>query len=302
MTFKKTVITCVAICIMAILWVALCGCDDLGAYEDTAEYYDAFGKVVMINGESGQVEEYKVDEYFYNEDSREDFLVDDDGNYYGIEHGKFVYIAIPFEKDIDMDSLALYIQSLDDAAIYISFYVVDKLPLNFRPIGDKLIADDETDDTQNGGTEIGGTETGGTQTDGTETGGGETGDGNETGDGTSGGNTENEKPKYDDPDYSASVGEIVIHLEKEKWNSFVLERFSVNGEAQESIQIKEDQYLLIQIRNNSGVREFDKDKNAFVDPQSGLELDAARITATNLLIRALDIKDGNEEQGGEQNV
>ena len=301
MTFKKTVITCVAICIMAILWVALCGCDDLGAYEDTTEYYDAFGKVVMINGESGQVEEYEVDEYFYNEDSREDFLVDDDGNYYGIEHGKFVYIAIPFEKDIDMDSLALYMQSMDDAAIYMSFYVVDELPLNFRPIGDKLIADDETDDTQNGGTE-----TGGTQTDGTETGGSETGDGNETGDGTSGGesggNTENEKPKYDDPDYSASVGEIVIHLEKEKWNSFVLERFSVNGEAQESIQIKEDQYLLIQIRNNSGVREFDKDKNAFVDPQSGLELEEARITATNLLIRALDIKDGNEEQGGEQNV
>ena len=136
MTFKKTVITCVAICIMAILWVALCGCDDLGAYEDTTEYYDAFGKVVMINGESGQVEEYEVDEYFYNEDSREDFLVDDDGNYYGIEHGKFVYIAIPFEKDIDMDSSALYMQSMDDAAIYMSFYVVDKLPLNFRPIGD----------------------------------------------------------------------------------------------------------------------------------------------------------------------
>ena len=298
MTFKKTVITCVALCIMAILWVALCGCDDLGAYEDTTEYYDAFGEVVMINGESGQVEEYEVEEYFYNEDSREDFLVDDDGNYYGIEHEKFVYIAIPFEKDIDMDSLALYMQSMDDAAIYMKFYVVDKLPLNFRPIGDKLIAGDETDDTQNGGTE-----TGGTQTDGTETGGSENGDGNETGDGTSGGesggNTENEKPKYDDPDYSASVGEIVIHLEKEKWNSFVLEQFKVNGEKRESIQINEDQYLLIQIMNNSGLRVFDEEKNAFFDPQSELELKEASITATNLLIRALDIKDGNEEQGGE---
>jgi len=282
MTFKKTVITCVALCIMAILWVALCGCDDLGVYEDTAEYYDAFGDVIMIDGESKKAEGYSVSKYFYNEESRDNFLVDDNGDYHGVEYGKYVYIAIPFEKDIDVDSLALYIQSLEDAEIYMKFYVVNKIPVNFRPIGDGAIVGDQTGDGSS---------------DGDQTEGDQTGDGSS--DGESGGNTENENQKYDDPNASESLGEIVIHLEKGKWNSFVLEQFKVNGEKRESIQINEDQYLLIQIMNNSGLRVFDTEKNAFVDPQSELELKEASITATNLLIRALDIKDGNEEQGGE---
>ena len=40
MTFKKIVSTCLALCITATLAVAVCGCDDLGAYEDTTEYYN----------------------------------------------------------------------------------------------------------------------------------------------------------------------------------------------------------------------------------------------------------------------
>jgi hypothetical protein len=47
------------------------------------------------------------------------------------------------------------------------------------------------------------------------------------------------------------------------------------------------------------VRVFDEEKRTFVDPQTGLELQKAEITMTNLLIRALDIKNVNKVQGGE---
>ena len=337
MTFKKNVITCVALCITAILVIALCGCEDLGAYEDTTEYYGAFGDVVMIDGASKNIESYLVEEYFYNEESRENFLVDDDGVYNGIEHGKYVYMAIPFEKEVEIDSFALFMQSQEDISVYINFYVVDDLPSNWRLIGDTQTGGTQTGGTQTGGTQTGGTQTGdaqtgdaqtgGTQTGGTQTGDAQTG-GTQTGDAQTGGtqtgdaqtgdaqtggnqtngetsgdgsgnNAENEKPSYDDPTPEDRVGEIVIHLKKEEWNSFVLEYFAVDGSQRESIKIKETQYLLLQIRNNSGVRIFDNENKVFVDPQTGLVLEEANITATNLLIRALDIKDGNEEQGGE---
>ena len=48
---------------------------------------------------------------------------------------------------------------------------------------------------------------------------------------------------------------------------------------------------MLQIRNNSGDRKLNTDAN-------GLKLDKAEITMTNLLIRALDIKNENEVQGG----
>jgi hypothetical protein len=46
------------------------------------------------------------------------------------------------------------------------------------------------------------------------------------------------------------------------------------------------------------VRVFNEEKQIFVDPQTGLELPKANITMTNLLVRALDVKEGNETQGG----
>lgn len=297
MTFKKAVIACVALCITAILWVALCGCDDLGAYEDTNEYYSAFGDVVMIDGATKVVYEFPVEDHFYNEKTRENF---DNG----IEHRKYVYIAIPFEKDIEMDSFALYLQSTENVLVYMNFYVVDKLPLNWRPIGDNVIGGGQTDGTETGDISVeGGTETGDGQTNDGQTDEGQTDEGGTSGEGSEG-STENGQPSYDDPSPDGRMGEIVIHLEKDEWNSFVLEKFTVIedtvGEVQrESIQIKADQYLLIQIRNNSGVRELDVNTGAFVDPQTKLELPEASITATNLLIRALDIKEGNREQGGE---
>jgi hypothetical protein len=188
--------------------------------------------------------------------------VGEDGTYQGIEPAEYVYMAIPVHRDIRMDTLALYLQSQDDAAVYINVFVTDAVPSNW-----KSIAPDAAN-AENGEN---------TDTD-----------------------TENTENKYDDPDPATRIGEIVVHLQKGKWASFVLDNFLVQGQSQTSIDIKEDQYVLLQFRNNSGVREFDETKQAYVDPQTGLELPTARITMTNLLVRASDKStNGIETQGGE---
>ena len=275
MTSNKVIKSLFVLCITAILWVALCGCEDLGAYEDTEEYYSSFGDVVLIGGTTRDEDEYSVSKYFYNEESREDFLAGEDGAYKGVEHSDYVYMAIPFQSTIDMDSLALFLMSHEDVTVYINFYVTDEIPSEWRSIQDNEVKD----------------ETDGTESDGSA----EEGDTSE-----SGSDEETEEKTYDDPDPATRVGEIAVSLKKEVWNSFVLDVFTVDGQRQNSIQIQDGQYLLLQIRNNSGVRIFDEEKQIYLDPQTGLELPKAEFTVTNLLIRALDrVKTDNDEQGGE---
>ena len=260
MTFKSIIKHCVVFCVTAILGIAVCGCEDLGAYTDTTEYYNSFGDIVLIEGTTRGRYEYSVEEYFYNEDSKEDFLAGEDGAYEGVKHSDYVYMAIPFESNIDMDTLALYIQSKTDVTVYISVYVTDYIPSNWKSISDNKTNGETISEQKSGDT------------------------------------PEN---KYDDPDPETKIGDVALNLKKDYWDSFVLDVFSVNGRAQQSIQINDGQYILLQIRNNSGIRVFDDKKQAYVDPQTHLELQGAEITMTNLLIRALEVEHITETQGGE---
>ena len=265
MTCNQIVKSCIAFCLTAVLLIAVSGCEDLGAYEDTTEYYNSFGDIVLINATSKSKNEYSVEDYFYNEDAREDFLEGDDGAYNGVEYGDYVYMAIPLESDIEMDTLALYLCSKSTATVYINVFVTDKIPSQWKSIEDNEIKKDNT----NEGTEL-----------------------------PSDSETDKEEKNYDDPALETRVGEVAVHLKNEKWGSFVLDTFNVLGTTQKSIQIKDGQYILLQFRNNSGVRIFNEEKQIYVDPQTGLDLQKAEFTMTNLLIRALEISDSNETQGG----
>ena len=265
MTFKSIVKASVALCMAAILVIAACGCEDLGAYENTEEYYSSFGDIVLIDGTAKNKKEYSVEKCFYNKESREDFLRGEDGAYKGVEHSDYVYLAIPFESNIDMDTLALFIQSQNDVTVYISVFVSNKIPTNF-----KAIADNQANSYSSGNVSD-----------------------EETGD-----ETQNTETVYDDPDPETRIGDVVVHLKNGKWNSFVLDVFKIGGKTQNSIQINDGQYILLQIRNNSGVRVFDEEKQAYVDGLTGIELPSAEITMTNLLIRALDVNAGDGSQGG----
>ena len=304
MTFKKVIKSSIALCITVILVITVCGCEDLGAYDDTEEYYNSFGDIVLINGTTREINKYSVEKYFYNKESREEFLAGEDGAYKGVEHSDYVYMAIPFESTIVMDTLALFLQSQSDVSVYINVYITDTIPSNWKSIADNETQQEEIEITEvtketetNEVTEI--TEITEETVNATET---EATEENEATEETSEEETEDTPvigKIYDDPDPETRIGEIVVHLQKGKWSSFVLDVFNVNSTAQKSIQINDGQYILLQIRNNSGVRVFDEENQIYVDPQTKLELPKAEITMTNLLIRALDIKNGNEMQGEE---
>lgn len=248
MTFKKTFMKCIAICTTVILVITVCGCDDLGEYTDTDEYYASFGDVVLIDGNSRAEEDYSVEKYFYNKESREDFLEGEEGVYSGIDLGEYVYVAIPFNNDIEMDTIAMFLRSESDVAVYMNIFLTDYIPDEWKGIAD--LETDEKDEED-----------------------------------------EEEPKEYDDPNPETRIGETIAHLKEGEWGSFLVDDFIVNGKSEKSIRINDGQYILIQIRNNSGVRIFDEVKQAYVDPQTGIELPTAKITMTNLLIRALEIEE-----------
>ena len=93
---------------------------------------------------------------------------------------------------------------------------------------------------------------------------------------------------YDNPD--TKIGEVSVHLENGKWNSFAIDVFNTKAGTQKSIQIKSGQYVLLQFKNNC----VDENKQDYVDPDTALELPKAEITMTNLLIRALSIDSSTE--------
>ena len=277
MLFKRKAAAYFAICITAILVIALCGCEDLGEFEDPEEYYNSFGDVVFMGGIAETGKPYSIEEYFYNEESRDDFLMNDDGVYVGVEHSDYVYVAIPFTRDIEMDSLALYLQAKSSVTLYINVYITDKLPKNWKEIEESETLDDESTKAADESLE-----------DKLE----------ETSTDVPQGGSDGDTQKYDDPNPKSKIGEITLHLSEGKWASFVLDYFNVDGNVKKSIYVEGESYILLQIRNNSGACVYKKG-DLYVDGQSGQVCEKAEITMTNLLVRALVPENKTEANGGE---
>ena len=234
MSAKSMIKAFIVLCITAILAVAVCGCEDLGAYENTQEYYASFGEVVLISGAKGEKTYCLVEESLYNQESRKNFMAGEDNAEYRIAYSDYVYMAIPVQSNINMDTLSLFLQSQNDVTVYINAFVTDAD--GWQVIEEKERIPEESKD------EI----------------------------------------VYDDLASQESIGEITVHLKNGKWSSFTLDTFTVGEQTQKSIQIENKQYIVLQIKNNSGP-----------------ELPKAEITMTNLLIRALDVTVAGEAQGGE---
>lgn len=248
MTFKKLLALFLAFLIAATSSVALSGCDDLGAYEDVAEYYSSFGDITLIDAETRGRNEYSVEEYFYNKESREDFLVDgDSGAYKGVPIKDYVYMAIPINRDMVINSIALFMKGYMDQNVYLSVFITSAIPSKWKGVGDpdkEIVVED--------GVEV------------------------------------EKEIEYDDPDPTSCVADSVVRLEGTEWNSFLVDIFAVNGGNTKSIKVSAGQYILIQFRNNSGNRILDEESGKLVYEKTGLVLNSADFTMTNLLVRALD--------------
>ena len=258
----------VSISVAVILAATLAGCFDLGGFSDETEYYDTFGDVTLVYAEERdiEIEEYSIQDYFYNKNTGENFAYGDPKDEESDE-GKdipqlsYVYMAIPVKKTLRMESFALYFNALETCALEVYFYVVDELPDDGDFTHIKLLGDPEyqqkLDEDGNLMFEADGKtplyeqevdENGNLKKD-------------------EFGNPIFKRIKYSDPDDSLIVGKTTTNVKKGEWVSLMMEKWSSGKE----IQIEESDYLLLRFINNSGASTKNEPVNFRV---------------TNLLIRA----------------
>lgn len=225
-----------ATCLLVTAFMAVTAgaCFDLGDYEDEEEYYNSFGDVKLVYQKVDVLEkdiqskEYDVRDYFYNKNTGENFEYgdpkdDEPDEGKTIPQYAYVYMAVPFEDDVDMDSFALFFNATTTASLRIAFYVVDDLPGDGAFSNIKLFGDPETQEKKDD-------------------------EGNTVYDDQ--GNPVMETIVYDDPPETCLVTEQSVRLQENVWDSIVVESWKSGR----SVSVKDGQYLLMKFINNSGAR------------------------------------------------
>jgi hypothetical protein len=206
----------------AIMAAVLVGCFDLGDFSDDAAYYDAFGEISLVYSTEKKEAEYKkysVEDYFYNKATGEDFSYgnpkdeEPDGGK-DIPQLPYVYMAIPVQQDMKIDSLALYFNAVEDCPIEVAFYLVNELPDGGSFSDIRLLEDPEYLPESNGN-----------------------------------GEEEPEKIKYSDPDDSLMVAKTTLQAKGGNWVSLLVNDWS----GENMLEVKEGQYVLLRFINNSGI-------------------------------------------------
>lgn len=262
----------ISISVAALMAVALFGCFDLGDFQDETSYYASFGEVRLVYQNPQAVEkdiqysDYDVKDYFYNKNTGEDFTYGDpkddqpdDGK--DIPQLPYTYMAIPLEREMEIQSLVLYLNATSSTSMQILCYLVDDLPNDGSFTQIKCFGDPEYQQKLDG--------EGNPMFD---------GEGNpiyqEKVDGEGNpiydenGNPVYQEIVYTDPDEQFLVADITTYLREGEWTSFIIDRW-ISGI---NLQVKNSQYLLLRFVNNGALNNGEKPSVAF--------------RATNLLVRA----------------
>lgn len=114
---SKINIRCLFLTTSLMVVIFLTGCTDLGVFteeENFDNYYASLGDVVGKYELEGVLKnnEYDVEKYLFNDSTLNHFTWADEDE--TVEYQQYVYIVIPFEKKIKIESLALFISSNDD--------------------------------------------------------------------------------------------------------------------------------------------------------------------------------------------
>lgn len=233
----------ISISVAIILFATLIGCFDLGDFSDEEAYYSAFGDVRLVYQNPTDIkkniesEDYSVRDYFYNKNTGEDFTYGDPKDEEADE-GKdipqlpYVYMAIPLEEDLRIESVALYFNATKTCSLEVFFYVVDDLPNGGDFTNIRLLGEPEYQQKLDGG---------GNPVIGED------------------GEPVYEYIEYSDPDDNLIVSKSTVQLIEGKWDSIVVD----NWKEQSSIEVKSGQYLLLRFVNNSGLNNGDNLSVAF---------------------------------------
>lgn len=211
----------VSIGVMVILAITLVGCFDLGDFNDESAYYSAFGNIKMVyQTDEKKVEnkDYSVKDYFYNKNTGKNFTYGDPEDKES-DKGKdipqllYVYMVIPVEQNLSIDSMSLYFNALQTCSLDIWLYAVDKLPDGGTFTGIRLLGDPEYQQKLENGEPI------------------------------------KELIKYSDPSDDLVVAKTTLRVKEGEWNSFTVD----NWKGGDTLDIKKGEYLLLRFINNRGI-------------------------------------------------
>ena len=121
--------------LLSLLTISLCGCYELGDYEDDQDYFDTFPSVELIEKDKSS-QSYDVEDYFYTKEGINDFVSN-------IPYKQYLYLNIEVEKDILLNELNLSFCSENDCSLEISVFILDRLPNNIKGY-------DDPDNNENG--------------------------------------------------------------------------------------------------------------------------------------------------------
>ena len=229
--FLKKLIPLIVAVVMAVTFT---GCFDLGDFENEEDYYEAFGDVKLVYQDHESLikdintSDYSVEDYFYNANTGNDFTygnpdddIPDEGK--DIPQLAYLYMAIPMDKSLNIDSFALFFNSTVTGGLKIEFYLVDDLPGGGGFDNVKIFGDPEYREVLDG-------------------------DGKPLLD--KDGKPILEPVLYDDPSADDMIAKANVYLDAGVWNSVLLEEF----DGDDVVTVNESQYLLLKFVNNGGYK------------------------------------------------
>ena len=217
---KKAPVRLMTLALALVLGFSLTACVDLGVFnadDEYQSYYDAFGAIEGIY--DGGEHNYDVERSLFNGYTVEhlDWENDDDK----VAYEEYVYIVIPFNTDLKIESLALYVNGSVAVDVEISAFYFENA--SAAPSNIKYRSSPETEIVK------------------------VTEDGKEV--------EKEVEIEYDDPPKDVRIATAVCYVSS-KWNSFMLEKFSQSGFNDGYLHTSDDGLLYLRIENNSG---FNKD-------------------------------------------
>ncbi len=222
MALTKKISCLFSIVLILALIVFSTGCaTDLGTFSednDYEEYYNSFGTVdglfeVETGGqyEPGKLS-YDVKNSLLNEETVDN--MDWDKDEYVVQTKEYVYIILPFERAMVLESVALFVKADIDCEMHINaFYFQNeaaapkKIKYLHSPDTETIIVDDEPVEVE---------------------------------------------IVYDDPAPIDRISYATVSLTKDEWGSFILSNFRQEGYDDENLHTGDDGLLYIRIENNSG--------------------------------------------------
>lgn len=209
---------CLAAVLSLLMPLTLGSCFDLGEFEggngDYRSYYESFGDVVALF--DGGMHTYDVEKSLFSDRSVENMGWDNEED--AVASEEYVYLILPFEQEMAIESIALFLQTESEADFSISaFYYETPWAAPSRVRYKSSPETEIVKETDEHGNEV----------------------------------EKEVEIEYDDPAPDDSVAETYCTTKPQEWESFLLENFDQEGYRDGLLHTGQGGMLFIRFDNNS---------------------------------------------------